>query len=496
MSELLPNRLLDIAAARPDATALIEPGSTASYRELAEKSRAFATALRDRIVPGDRVAIALDNGISYAVSCYGIWLAGGVVVGLNTALRPADLLWQIDHCGAVVVVASEKLAAGLRSARVLSCELIVDAVAGVEGLLAVSAPGATAATTTLLSLHPEMPAQIIYTSGTTGLPKGVLLSHGNLAANTASIQQCLQVRPSDIAMCVLPFFYSFGNSVLHSHLTIGSTLVLENSFMYPQVVLNRMAELGVTAFYGVPSTYYLLLARGQLDRESLRRLRFCAQAGGAMDKARVERFAELMPWADFVVMYGQTEATARLTWLEPSLRILKAGSVGRPIPGVEMTIRGENDVDLPVGQTGEVCARGPNIMQGYWRDPETTSQVLRNGWLHTGDLGFCDADGCLFLVGRSKEMIKSGAHRISPREIEEVIATVPEIGEVAVIGVDDDILGQAIKACVIGEESDGLRRQILRACREQLPLYKVPKEVAFYAEFPRTQSGKIRKHLL
>jgi acyl-CoA synthetase (AMP-forming)/AMP-acid ligase II len=161
-----------------------------------------------------------------------------------------------------------------------------------------------------------------------------------------------------------------------------------------------------------------------------------------------------------------------------------------------MTIRGENDVDLPVGQTGEVCARGPNIMQGYWRDPETTSQVLRNGWLHTGDLGFCDADGCLFLVGRSKEMIKSGAHRISPREIEEVIATVPEIGEVAVIGVDDDILGQAIKACVIGEESDGLRRQILRACREQLPLYKVPKEVAFYAEFPRTQSGKIRKHLL
>lgn len=507
----------------PTQAAMIVAGQTTDYQTVGHWLAAIGGFFAERIVPGERVALLLDNSPVYAAAVYGIWSAGGVVVGLNTALKGHDIANQITHSGArwlIADAANRELPSVLQNC---CCQLVVQGeaagladVAGVadvtgvaeaislQALLAQPGYSGRLATAPALAQAPALSAaaQIIYTSGTTGHPKGVVLTHGNLAANIGSICEYLPIRNDDRMLCVLPFFYSYGNSVLHSHLVTGATLILENSMMYPHKVLEGMVALRVTAFAGVPSTYNLLLARTRLEDFDLSAIRYCTQAGGPMDKEKISQWLSRMPTAQFFVMYGQTEATARLTYLPPDQWQAKAGSAGIAIPGVTLCVRDENDNVLPAGMTGEVCAQGDNVMAGYWRDDAETAQTLRNGWLHTGDLGYCDNDGYFFLVGRNKEMIKTGAHRVSPREIEELIATVPGVEDVAVTGTPDEVMGQLIKACVIArnglsaEEKTDIKRQIQRLCKEQLAMYKIPKAVEFYETFPRTSSGKVQKHLL
>jgi acyl-CoA synthetase (AMP-forming)/AMP-acid ligase II len=216
-----------------------------------------------------------------------------------------------------------------------------------------------------------------------------------------------------------------------------------------------------------------------------------------MPPATIARLRDALPDVRLFVMYGQTEATARLTYLPPAKLADKLGSVGIPIPGVELEVRDDEDRRVEPGVVGEVCVRGPNVMQGYYRDEDATRHVLRNGWLHTGDLGHLDREGYLFLQGRRSDMIKSGAHRISPLDIEDVIASLPEVAEVAVVGVPDDVLGEAIKAVITlkpGAVLDAMRVQ--RHCSEHLPRYKVPRTVHFVSSLPRTSSGKIMRYQL
>lgn len=492
MARALHERLMRVAEGAPDKECIVQGKRRLTYGELGEQVLAAAAAIRERISEGDRVALLMDNSPEYVAGCYGTWMAGGVVVGLNTALKAADLAHLIGHSGARCLVAdpAQRELSGLLERSGGSVEVLeVTPGQGFPERSSVPPPADGAADGRLASL--------IYTSGTTGHPKGVMLSHGNVAANTDSICEYLRIGEDEKALCILPFYYSYGASVLHTHLVSGATLVLENSFMYPHVVMERIAAERATSFAGVPSTFYLLLRRTDLSAFDLSSLRYVTQAGGRMDDEKVRQFQDHVPSAEFVVMYGQTEATARLAYVPPGELERKAGSAGRAIPGVELTVRSEDDVDLPPGQLGEVCARGGNVMQGYWNDPEETAKVLKGGWLHTGDLGTMDEDGFLFLRGRSREMIKSGAHRITPAEIEEVIRGVRGVDDVAVVGVDDDVLGQAVKACVISKQpSDRLRQEILRTCRATLALFKVPREVEFRTEFPRTGSGKIKKHLL
>jgi acyl-CoA synthetase (AMP-forming)/AMP-acid ligase II len=345
--------------------------------------------------------------------------------------------------------------------------------------------------------HPDSLAAIIYTSGTTGNPKGVMLSHRNLTANVSSILRYIELAPSDSCVNVLPFYYSFGNSVLHTHIAAGGRLVLENSFVYPHVVLNKMAEFRVTGFYGVPSTYALILSRTRLANYDLSNLRYLAQAGGPLAPVKIEQVLRELPQVRFFVMYGQTEATARLTYLPPERLEEKRGSVGVPIPGVQIRIRNNDDKPVEVGETGEIHAAGDNIMLGYWHNQGDTGRVLRNGWLRTGDLAHCDSEGYIFIDGRASDMIKCGAHRISPKDIEEVILEIGGIEEVAVVGVPDDLLGQVVKAVIVRSRESTLDQATVQAhCRRQLPLYKVPKVIEFSQALPRTASGKIKRFLL
>jgi acyl-CoA synthetase (AMP-forming)/AMP-acid ligase II len=232
----------------------------------------------------------------------------------------------------------------------------------------------------------------------------------------------------------------------------------------------------------------------KLSQYDLSGIRYLTQAGGAMSPALTQKLREAMPQASLFVMYGQTEATARLTYLPPERLEQKLGSVGVPLSGVRIEIRGEDGAALPVGAVGEVWVNGPNVMLGYWRNQAATAEVKRDGWLKTGDMGRLDDEGFLYLVGRRSDMIKSGAHRIYPQDIEEVIAELPQVQEAAVVGVEDDLLGQAIRAYVVPAGSESLTpMQVQAHCKARLANYKVPKSVEIVTSLPRTASGKVRR---
>ena len=337
-------------------------------------------------------------------------------------------------------------------------------------------------------------ASIIYTSGTTGHPKGVMLTHRCLAANTASIVEYLGLRSDDRGIAVLPFQFSYGNSVLNMHLAAGAELLLEDSIAYPHLVLQRMADRGVTGFSGVPSTFAILLSRCELAAFDLKNLRYITQAGGPMPRASIQQLRSKLPGARIFVMYGQTEATARLSYLPPERLDDKLGSVGVAIPGVELAVFRADGKQANPKEVGEIVARGPNVMQGYLDDAVSTRDALVDGWLHTGDMGHFDDEGFLYIDGRAVEMIKVGAYRVSPQEIEEVIAGIRGVAEVGVTAVPDELLGQAIKAVVVLRNGELLDIRSVKAhCRKHLAIYKVPKIVEFAGALPYTATGKVQR---
>lgn len=492
MPLLLHTRFLGAAATSPGRVAVAPRGRGVTYGHLAEMSRRAAARLESLASRGDRVALLSESTPEYVAALYGAWMAGQAAVALNPALRSDELARLVSHAQASTLVcdARHPEVGSLRdrlpaNVAIVDLEQLFEPLAEQDALPPEIEPA------------PDDLAMIVYTSGTTGHPKGVMLTHGNLAANTAAIQASLPVRPDDRALCVLPFQYSYGSSVLHTHLTVGATVLVERSLMYPHQVLGRIADEQVTSFAGVPSTFYLLLDRTDLSAYDLSSLRYVTQAGGRMDPRRIREFREAVPDVDFYVMYGQTEASARLSCLPAGDLERRVGSAGLPIPGVELEIRGDDGRPAPRGETGEVWASGENVMRGYWGDPEETSKVLFDGWLRTGDLGRMDEEGYLYLEGRSREMIKSGAYRIAPAEVEEVIRDVPGIIDVAVVGAEDPVLGEAIYAHVVARSpGKEVERAIMRACTDRLARYKLPKEILFRPSLPQTASGKVRKHLL
>lgn len=492
-----PVDFLRVAARdRPRAEAVVFDERRVTYGELWRDVEALAGYLRAHgLAPRERVALVIENSPEYIIAYYGTLAAGGTVVALNTAARDRDLCNWIAHSGARWLFAEtshpawealSRIGDGVRTVRV------GEAPDGIPWTDVCAGGGEREPAG--MAVEPEAPAAIIYTSGTTGRPKGVTLSHRNLVANVRSILGYLPLGPDARTLNVLPFYYSYGNSVLHTHLAAGGCLILENSLTYPHRVVERMARERATGFNGVPSTYALLLGRVPLENYDLSALRYVTQAGGAMPPSALKRLAERLPHVRIYVMYGQTEATARLSYLPPDMLFRKLGSAGIAIPGVTLEIRGEDGRALPAGSVGEIWARGPNVMLGYWRDPETTAAVLNDGWLKTGDLAYLDEDGYLYIEGRRSDMIKSGAHRINPLDIEEAIAELDGVAEVAVVGVEDEILGQVIKAVVVPRPGAALDPMRVKAhCRDRLAGYKIPKYVEFAQTLPRTASGKIKR---
>jgi len=495
----LCRQFLDVAAASPGAIAVEHGGVQARYADIARKAGRLARFLGDKgLKVGDRVALVVENSPEYVAAMYGCWIAGLVAVPVNAQGRAREILSALEHSGASALIGD----ANNRQLRTLLDRLAVPVILIGRGRATV--PDTCWNWAELEQCDPlgvdgdfcepeNANALILYTSGTTGDPKGILLTHENLAHNVRGIIQYLELSAADRVLAVLPFHYSYGNSVLHTHLSVGATVVIGPSMTYPQQVTDSLRRQRITGFSGVPATFSMLLKRTDWGR-SAPDLRYITQAGGAMgtDLTR-QLLATLGPETRLFIMYGQTEATARLTWLPPERLLEKLGSAGIPVPGVSLRIVDELGDDVGCGRLGEVVASGGNIMSGYWRNPEATSRVLRDGWLHTGDQGYLDADGYLFLKGRRSEMIKSGAHRINPEEVEEVVAEVSGASEVAVCGEPDELLGQVVAVYIVGRKSADLESRIMHYCREQLALHKVPRAIHWVPRLPRTASGKIKR---
>jgi acyl-CoA synthetase (AMP-forming)/AMP-acid ligase II len=473
-------------ARHPDRAAVAFRGSRLTYGELGSR----ADELRRRLAaaglsPGDRVVLWLENSPEYIASYLAVLGAGAVVVGMHPQAHPSEVVRVIEHAGASGLVYS---ASNPRTdARGVDDAALVWRFDGRE-VTAGSSP-------TRPDAAPDGLAQIIYTSGSTGRPKGVMLSHRNLLANTRSILEYLKLTADDRIVAVLPFVYSYGNSVMLTHLAVGGLLVLENSFLYPNVILDRMAEHAVTGFSGVASTYALLVDQSNLAAYRFPALRYVTHAGGPMPSGLLARVRAAFAGKDVYVMYGQTEASARLTYLPPGQLDAKAGSAGRAIPGVTLRVVKDGGEPAKAGEVGEVLASGDNIMMGYWGDPEASSRALSDGWLHTGDIGALDAEGYLTLVGRNSEIIKSGAFRVSPTEIEDVLLAHPAVSEAGVVGIDDAVLGEAICGVVVPRAGRRpTNQELLAYCAKHLAPYKRPKVICQTDALPKSPSGKVLRH--
>ncbi len=431
---------------------------------------------------GDRVALLMSNSPYYLAAFYGTLLAGGVVVPLPVQLDAARLQLVRAQSDAKVLLTFD---ADLRRRDDLSNESVTHVN------LSASMSPSTCLRVDYQLASAETLAMLLYTSGSTGQPKGVMLSHGNLISNADSIQAYLPIQPQDRTLALLPFCHAYGNSILQTHVLAGATLVVDGSATFPNTIVDALERHGITSFSGVPELYHALLSCSDLGRRPLPHLRYMTVAGGALDQATSLRVSELISPARFFVMYGQTEATARLAYLPEQELGQRPNSIGKAIVNVELQIQDDDGREVECGQTGELCARGPNIMLGYWRNGESTAQTLQNGWLRTGDLATADNDGFFYLVGRKKEQVKIRGINVAPRQVANSISgQFPSCHVVVIPYTTNSTTRLALFLAPLNgaPPSPSLVRQV---CRANLPRHEMPNHIAIIDQVPLTPSLKV-----
>jgi len=337
-------------------------------------------------------------------------------------------------------------------------------------------------------------ATLMFTSGSTGIPNAVKVSHLNIIVNTKSIVEYIKLTAHDRIMTILPFYYCFGTSLLHIHLRVGGSLILNNRFMFVEHVLDDMENFACTGFAGVPSIYQRLIKRSTFTERHFETLRYFQQAGGRLSHEFIKAIVEAFPEKDFYVMYGQTEATSRLSYLPPEKVLEKVNSIGKAIPYTTLEIVDEEGKPVKTGEQGEIVASGDNITLGYWHDEPNARYV--EGKLHTGDMATMDDDGFIYIVGRKSDFLKPGGNRFSSHKIVDVLLSHPQIYEAEVLGVYDADLGETIHAFVGVGDNELSANDVKRHCLEHLPRFAIPHEIVIKSELPKNNAGKIQRRLL
>lgn len=462
-----------------------------TYRQIALTGMEFTKRLkRHGVGRGDRVVIFCDNSAEYVAALFGVLGAGAAAVPINTGRLKDIVSYIVSKCrpGAVATAGRAKTV----------IERILTPGDGPPILQVMRMSGGDISCIPDDDADPDDAAMILFTSGTTAYPKGVVLTHASLLANTEAIISYLGLNGSDSVLMTLPFTYSYGNSVLLTHMYAGAAIVIENSSVYPLRVLESIKRYRVTGFSTVGS--YINLMLGVL-REStfpdryLESLRYMTFAGESTNIKDIEYLKEEFPHIKPYVMYGQTEASARLSYLPPECLEEKAGSIGKGLCNVTLRVVDDMGNDVVPGETGEIIASGPGIMKGYFEDPEATRQVLRDGWLYTGDSAVMDRDGFIYVKGRKNDVIKHMGHRIGPVEIENVLNGCRYVTESAAVEATVENGRRIIKAYVV--PGDGFSMDLLkRHAQERLPAYMRPSVFEEIDELPRTDTGKIKRGAL
>ena len=496
----------------PEKTALIFEGQRLTYRDIDESANRLAHAMIERgLSRGDRVAIWLYNSPEVVIALFAVLKAGAVFVVLNPTTKWKKVQYILNNSRALVLITDA------HNARVLSghwssmphLEMIF--IAREMGTIDLEGTGKVLSR---LSAHvhdrtsPSSPPQkraididlaaLLYTSGSTGRPKGVMMTHLNMISAAVSITTYLESEFDDIILNYLPLSFDYGLYQILMAFKVGATVLLERCFTFPHRILESAARERITGLPIVPTSAAVLLQM-ELRRYDLSSLRYITNTAAALPTVHIRRLREAFPKARLFSMYGLTECK-RVSYLDPLLIDERPASVGRAIPNEEVYLVDEDGRRLGLGEIGELVVRGSNVMKGYWEDPVETAKRLRPGlypWeqvLYTGDLFRTDTDGYLYFVGRKDDLIKSRGEKVSPTEIEDVLYSLDGVAEVAVVGVPDPMLGQAIKACIARRADSSLtERDVLCHCTRELEDFMVPTIVEFRDHLPTTSTGKIRR---
>ena len=485
----LATLLTDSAAAHPDRPAVRLGEHQVTYAELDEASCRVAALIAERgLGVGDRIGVMLPNVLEFAPIYYGVLRSGAVVVPMNPLLKAREVEFYLSDAEAGLLFAHESAAGEAQS----GADRVADA--GVEVVTAdfLSHLAGREPVADIVERADSDTAVILYTSGTTGKPKGAELTHGNLTRNVEVCQDDLiHLTAEDVVFGGLPLFHSFGQTVtLNTSIGHGACLVLLPRFD-PALALDLMAQAEVTVFAGVPTMYNAFLAVPTAPE--LPSLRTCVSGGAALPVEVLRRF-EAAFGCQVLEGYGlsETSPVASFNRLDTGRR---AGSIGKPVTGVEMRVVDEQGTQVPDGGVGEIAIRGHNVMKGYWRRPEATAEVLSaEGWFRTGDMGRVDDDGFFFIVDRKKELIIRGGFNVYPREIEEVLYEHPAVAEAAVIGIPHPELGEEIAAAVALKTGIAATPEELREfVKGQVAPYKYPRHIWLRDSLPKGPTGKIQK---
>ncbi|MGA8048223.1 MAG: class I adenylate-forming enzyme family protein [Dermatophilaceae bacterium] len=478
-----------LATGRPEDPVITDPRGTHTYAELRSAVARLSRSLQEAdLSPGSRVGLLGANSLYWVASYLAIIRSGHTVVPFATVLTAEDVEAKAEFVGCDTLFLDSRL--GRRFERVTGWmrSLVTEEALGdgeAEELAAVPVAA------------PATDAVLLFTSGTTGRPRAVRVTHGNIRANTESIIEYLGLARHDRMLVVLPFSYCYGASLLHTHLRAGGSLCVCDTLAFPESVVAMMRAERCTGFAGVPSTYQLLLRASSFASTSLPALRHMQQAGGRLPHSQILEVSAAHPGARLFVMYGATEATARLSYLPPEDIEARAGSIGRGIPGVTLRVTDEIGRDLDPGDVGEVRARGENITAGYWQDPVGTAAKYVDGELRTGDMARMDEDGYVYIVDRQDDFIKSWGFRVSSHEVADAILTMPEIVSAAVVGRPDPDAGEAIVAfCTPRRDAAITSVDVMSHCRGRLAKHLVPHEVFFIPQLPLNANGKVMKSTL
>jgi long-chain acyl-CoA synthetase len=478
-----------LADAGPDDVALVQAGERHTYRQLRSAAGRLAAELRALdLPPGSRVGVLGPNSLFWVAAYLAVMKLGHVAVPFSGKLSPAGIRRDAGAARCSAVCLDRRVQRRFSAALEDGLGIVTD-----EALRPDREPywpGPAPA-------DPGADAVLMFTSGTTSRPKAVRLTHGNIQANTGSIISFLNLRREDRVLVILPFFYCYGASLLHTHLRCGGRVVLCDSFAFPETALDLLEREQCTVFAGVPSSFQLLLRASSFAHRALPSLRLIQQAGGKLPPVLIEELLAASPAAELFVMYGQTEATARLSYLPPGKLRRKPGSIGHGIPGVELRVLGEDGQPVRPGEQGEIYAAGASISPGYYGDPEGSAAKFTPSGLRTGDLAVVDEDGDIFIVDRRDDFIKSWGHRVSSAEVEAAALRMEQLVSAAVIGVPDDEAGEAITLFVTVRP--GVRvtpQEVLSVCHQHLPRHMVPRSVLVVDAFPLNANGKIAKRRL